>query len=136
MLYFSLFLFLWLFHLTLQKICYLYRFSKAFDKVDHFLLIKTLNIIGIVDDILSWLHSYLSNRTQYMVSIHGSMSYSTFSPSSGVPQVVVFSRLLSALFINSAPSVLLHAKLLILQMTWKHPCILNPFPIVTYWMLI
>lgn len=86
-------------------------FSKAFDLVDHSLLIKNLSILGIGDPLLSWLTSYLSNRYLY-VSVHGSSS-THFVPSSGVPQGAVLSPLLFALFVNSAPSVLRHSKLLI-----------------------
>lgn len=85
-------------------------FSKAFNRVDHNILIKTLNQLGIGNPLLSWLNSYLSNRHLF-VSVLGSSS-AAFVPSSGVPQGAVLFPLLFALFVNSAPSVLRHAKLL------------------------
>jgi hypothetical protein len=86
-------------------------FTKAFDRVDHSLLINSLDLLGIGNPLLSWLRSYLTDRVQF-ISILGSSS-NVFSPSSGVPQGAVLSPFLFALFINSATSVLLKAKLLI-----------------------
>ncbi|KAL4113468.1 hypothetical protein QTP88_017083 [Uroleucon formosanum] len=40
-------------------------FKKAFDTVDHGLLINELDTLGIDDPLLSWLRSYLSNRQQF-----------------------------------------------------------------------
>ena len=38
---------------------------KAFDTVDHNMLIKKLSSYGIIDQTGSWFESYLSNRTQF-----------------------------------------------------------------------
>lgn len=38
--------------------------KKAFDSVDHRILIRKLNNIGLCGSILSWLSSYLSDLTQ------------------------------------------------------------------------
>ena len=38
-------------------------FSKAFDKVNHQLLIRKLELFGVGDPILNWLESYLSGRS-------------------------------------------------------------------------
>lgn len=40
----------------------LYDFSKAFNSIDHVLLLKILRTIGFDDDSLTFFHSYLSNR--------------------------------------------------------------------------
>ena len=42
-------------------------FLKAFDKVAHTRLINKLEFYGIRGDILSWIISFLSNRTQQVV---------------------------------------------------------------------
>ena len=42
-------------------------FSKAFDKVDHALLIKKLHLYGITGKVLKWIECFLSNRVQTVV---------------------------------------------------------------------
>lgn len=58
-------------------------FKKAFDTVDHGLLIDTLDSVGIGNPLLSWLVSYLTSRRQF-VSIKGVHSDLAIIPS-GVP---------------------------------------------------
>ncbi|XP_050520511.1 uncharacterized protein LOC126893966 [Daktulosphaira vitifoliae] len=58
--------------------------KKAFDTVDHSILIKKLSDFGFGDPILSWLSSYLTDRTQ-MVKINNKIS-NEFIISSGVLQ--------------------------------------------------
>lgn len=38
-------------------------FSKAFDSVNHSILLNKLHLCGIFDLLLSWFNSYLSDRT-------------------------------------------------------------------------
>ena len=40
--------------------------SKAFDTVDHSILMKKLKIYGVKGNNIRWFESYLSNRTQYI----------------------------------------------------------------------
>ena len=40
------------------------EFSKAFDKVNHGLLLQKLHNFGITGSLLTWCESYLSNRRQ------------------------------------------------------------------------
>ena len=57
--------------------------SKAFDMVDHKLLIDKLNLFGITGIENKWFESYLNNRTQ-CVSVNGIISNSK-TIMSGVP---------------------------------------------------
>lgn len=59
-------------------------FSKAFDSVDHNILSYKLEAIGFRGSMLSWLRSYLCDRTQ-RVRFQNALS-NAFRASSGVPQ--------------------------------------------------
>lgn len=58
-------------------------FEKAFDRVDHFILLAKLENIGI-HVLLRWVKSYLTNRSQAVVL--GGFRSDFTSISSGVPQ--------------------------------------------------
>jgi len=71
--------------------------SAAFDVIDHSILIKRLQYsYGISGDALSWIESYLSNRTQ-CVSIDGVQSES-FNLKYGVPQESVLGPRIYCMF--------------------------------------
>ena len=72
--------------------------SKAFDTVNHSILIKKLYAYGIRGNILQWLKSYLNNRKQY-VYINETKS-EVRSISCGIPQGSVFGPLLFILYVN------------------------------------
>ncbi|KAJ0178985.1 hypothetical protein K1T71_005760 [Dendrolimus kikuchii] len=59
-------------------------FEKAFDRVDHFILLHKLEYLGIQGDLLRWVESYLTNRSQIVV-MGGFRSDCAWIPS-GVPQ--------------------------------------------------
>lgn len=86
-------------------------FKKAFDTVDHGLLINELGQLGIGDPLLSWLRSYLSNRQQF-VKVNNSESSLVTIPS-GVPQGGHLSPLLFILFVNSISKSITKAKFLL-----------------------
>ena len=71
---------------------------KAFDTVDHLILLAKLNHYGIHGVSNDWFKSYLSNRSQY-VSINGYDSGLT-AINCGVPQGSALGPLLFLLYIN------------------------------------
>ena len=67
-------------------------FSKAFDSVNHNLLIHKLKSFGFNGQLLSWMHSYLTNRTQRVI-LEGNESI-WLPVLSGVPQGSILGPLL------------------------------------------
>ena len=82
-------------------------FSKAFDKVDHVILLKKLNSVNIKGKISEWIKEFLQNREQ-RVRVDGSLSNSK-AVRSGVPQGSVLGPLLFLIMICDIDSETLEA---------------------------
>ena len=73
-------------------------YAKAFDKVDHGVLLNKLKTFGICGKLGEWLHSFLTNR-RHQVRIPGGVSKSD-NVLSGVPQGTVLGPVLFLVLIS------------------------------------
>ena len=78
--------------------------KKAFDTVDHGVLLGKLSLYGIQESAYDWFKSYLNNRTQKCV-VNGSLS-KVCSLGCGVPQGTILGPLLFLIYINDLPNCL------------------------------
>ena len=76
---------------------------KAFDTVDHSILLKKLKLFGVTDKNLAWFQSYLSNRKQYIEIGENSKTDPKYV-TCGVPQGSILGPLLFLVYVNGLPN--------------------------------
>src|SRR5436190_23191810 len=82
----------------------LFDFSKAFDMVNHEILLEKLRILGFSDIALSWMGSYLSGRRQCVTHNNNTSEWKPVT--CGVPQGSILGPLLFTIYVNDISKVL------------------------------
>ena len=76
-------------------------YRKAFDMIDHTLLLEKLEVYGLSRDSLQWFTSYLKDRRQHVKL--GDKQSSVAIVRHGIPQGSILGPLLFIVFINDLP---------------------------------
>lgn len=84
-------------------------FSKAFDRVDHKIVVTKVKKLGIKGKLLLWLEEFLTNRSQKtIVQGHESVKLRVLS---GVPQGTVLAPLLFIIMLNDINEAIHHCSI-------------------------
>ena len=83
--------------------------KKAFDTIDHEIILRKMSYFGADQETITWFQSYLSNRTQ-RCNVSGGLS-TPRTITCGVPQGSILGPLLFLMYINDLPNCLREASL-------------------------
>ena len=83
-------------------------YSKAFDCANHKLILAKLKSFGFNETSLKWINSYLSNRSQYVVTDNGKSDWIDLL--NGVPQGSILGPLLFTILVSDISESVLNCK--------------------------